>query len=101
MIGKNVPKSTIIPHPIGIIISRHAKIGENCKIWQNVTIGNKSFSSEEFPIIGDNVTIYAGAVIIGRIEIGSNTTIGANSVVFHDVPEGSLVVGNPARIIAK
>lgn len=99
IIPRNVPCSTVFPHPIGIVIARRVKIGDGCKIWQNVTIGNKSYTTEDFPVIGDNVTIYAGAVIVGRITIGSNAVIGANSVVLQNVPNGALAVGNPARII--
>lgn len=93
-IGRNLK----LPHPMGVIVGLNAKIGENCTIYQQVTIGQKN---NKFPIIGDNVTIYAGAKIIGDIKIGDNSIIGANAVVINDVAENSVAVGVPARIIKK
>lgn len=78
-----------------------AKIGKNCKILPNVMIGSKfanGIPDAEPPVIGDNVFIGTGAVVIGRIHIGNNVIIGANSVVTRDVPENSIAVGSPAKI---
>lgn len=83
-------------HPIGIVIGSGAVLGNFCKLYQNVTIGQKE---GKFPKIGDDVTIYAGACIIGDITIGNNAVIGANAVVINDVPENSIAVGVPAHII--
>ncbi|MDO4975407.1 MAG: serine acetyltransferase [Alphaproteobacteria bacterium] len=94
-------RGTKFPHPIGIVINGGAKIGKNCTIWQNVTIG-VAFSKRhkrEFPIICDNVQIYANSVVLGGITIGNNAIVGAGSVVIDDVPDGATVAGNPARII--
>lgn len=86
-------------HPVGIVISRHAKIGDNTLIWQNVTIGAKSLDNLTYPTIGRNVRIYAGAVIIGQIVIGDNCVIGANSVVTQSFPDNSVLAGIPAKRI--
>lgn len=89
----------VIQHGHSTII--HAdSIGEKCQIWQNVTIGKK-VSGGKKPTIGNNVKVYAGAVILGDITIGDNVQIGANSVVIKDVPANCVVAGNPARIIRR
>ena len=85
-----------IVHPIGIVIHPKAIIGKNCSIYQNVTIGTDGKSPENIPTIGDNVIIYANAVLFGKINVGNNAKIGAGSVVTHDVPENAVVAGNPA-----
>ncbi len=95
-------KGTYFPHPIGIVINKDAKIGHNCVIAQNVTIGVGKYNTERntnIPEIGDNVTICANAVVIGGIRVGNNAVIGAGAVVLKDVPENAVVAGNPAKII--
>lgn len=98
-------KKTIFPHPVGIVISKHVKIGKSCIIYQNVTLGRldypyeKEISEKDYPHIGDNVIIYAGACVIGDVKIGNNAVIGANAVVLKDVPDGAVAVGVPAKII--
>lgn len=93
----------IFPHGIcGIFISGSAKIGEECIIFQQVTIGSNYLpgsSNIGAPSIGDNVYIGAGAKIIGRVHIGNNCRIGANAVVFQDVPDNCTVVSGSPRII--
>lgn len=83
---------------LGVVIHNRAKIGSNCVIAQNVTIGGTTKKSE-VPKIGDRVYIGAGAKIIGDVKIGSNCVIGANSVVINDIPDNSLAVGIPAKVI--
>ena len=100
-IGSNVPMSTIFPHPTGIIIGGHVVMGEKCRISQGVTIGRKSLEKWGQPVIGDNVKIYTNAVVIGKIRIGDNVTIGALSFVDKDLPDGCIAVGVPAKIIKK
>ncbi len=99
-------KNTRIPHPVGIIIGSKVTIGNNCTIHQNATIGLKhsglrgnDFPASNYPTIGNNVIIGAGAVILGSINIGDNAIIGANAVVIHDVPANAVVAGAPAKII--
>jgi serine O-acetyltransferase len=98
-IGQKLPRSTSLPHPIGIVIGSRAEIGEGVKIYHNVTIGRKVKSDRAYPQVGDNVDIYSGAVIAGDVTIGDNATIAANAVVLDDVPEGGVAAGVPAEII--
>lgn len=93
-IGKNIH----FMHLDGVTIGSGVEIGNNCTIYQQVTIGKEK---EQFPTIGDNVTIYAGAKVLGGIKIGNNAVIGANAVVLKDVPDNCVAVGIPARIIKK
>jgi serine O-acetyltransferase len=76
-------------------------IGENCKIYQQVTIGNVDALEVGRPTIGNNVTIYAGAKVVGKVKVGDNVTIAANSLVIKDVPSDVTVIGVPAVVIWK
>jgi len=107
MLGISIPcyarigGGLFIPHPINITINEEAVIGNNCNISQGVTIGQLNRGERKgCPVIGDNVFIGPGAVILGKIKIGNNAAIGANSVVTRDVPDNAVVVGVPARIIS-
>jgi serine O-acetyltransferase len=92
-IESNVPNSTIFPHRTGIVIGGSVRMGEKCRISQGVTIGSKSRFDKNQPVLGNNVVVYCGAVIIGKISIGDNAIIGAGSIVLKDVPRNKLVVG--------
>lgn len=86
-----------LPHGLqGIFISRYAVVGEGCRIYQNVTIGEVDHKA---PVIGKECLIGAGAVLIGDIRIGDRVKIGAGAVVHTDVPDDATVVPGPARII--
>lgn len=91
------------PHGIGgVFISENAKIGNNCTIFHQVTIGSNALNdSKHFgaPTIGNNVYIGAGAKIIGNVNIGDNVRIGANVVIVNDIPSNSTVVTQPNRVI--
>jgi serine O-acetyltransferase len=88
----------LIPHPNGIVIFPTAKIGPNCLLFQQVTIGTNGFG---VPIIGGHVDIGAGAKILGPVSIGDHARIGANAVVISDVPISATAVGVPAKLIAE
>ena len=86
-----------LPHGLhGVFISRYAQVGVNCRIYQNVTIGEVD---RKAPVIGDDCLIGAGAVILGGIQIGNHVKIGAGAVVCKDVPDGWSVVSQEPRII--
>lgn len=88
-----------LPHGLhGIFISRYAEVGENCCIYQNVTIGEVD---RKAPVIGNNCLIGAGAIIIGGIKIGNDVKIGAGAVVSTNVPDGCTVVSQSMRIIER
>jgi serine O-acetyltransferase len=85
-----------IPHTVGTTVMAR-RIGSDCTLVSCVTIGMRD--EHEFPIIGDNVYIGAGARVLGAIRVGDNVKIGANAVVMKDVPDGCTAVGVPARIL--
>jgi serine O-acetyltransferase len=87
----------LLPHPNGIVIHPSARIGPNCLIFQQVTIGTRSDGI--LPVIGGHVDIGAGAKILGGVHIGDHACIGANAVVLKDVPTGKTAVGVPAVIV--
>jgi len=97
IVGKNFR----IDHFGGIIINGYARFGDDCVIRHGVTVGLKKVDFPTAPKIGNKVDIGAGAKILGDITIGDNVDIGANAVVLTDVPNDSLAVGVPARIIPK
>lgn len=76
-----------------------ARIGKNLSIYPGVTIGQVAGDSYKTPIIGDNVWIYANAMVQGNITVGDNVIVAPNSVVTHDVPNNAIVAGVPAKII--
>ena len=100
-IGKNLK----LPHNgNGIVIHRNAVIGNNCAIYQHVTLGGNGVISVDGsvrrggPTLEDGVVVFCGACVLGPITIGHDSYIAANAVVTHDVPPNSLVVGNPAVV---
>ncbi len=94
-------KNTFFPHPIGIVINGNVKFGNNCTIYQNVTIGDSLSGSNDdrYPIVGNNVIFCANSVAVGNITIGDNVIIGAGAVVVKNIPSNVTVAGNPAKII--
>ena len=94
-----IGEGLVIYHGHGTVIAPHS-IGKNCAVYQGVTIGRNPKPGREIhnPTIGDNVSIFANAVVAGGITIGDNVTVGAGAVVMKDVPANSVVIGNPCVI---
>ncbi len=85
-------------HPNGIVIHPDARIGPNCIFFQQVTVGTRE-NSPLVPCIGGDVSIGAGAKVLGGVKVGNHARIGANAVVLCDVPDYGVAVGVPARVI--
>jgi serine O-acetyltransferase len=87
-----------IDHGMGVVIGETAEIGDDVTLYQGVTLGGTGFATgKRHPTVQDNVTIGSGAKLLGPITVGHGSKIGANSVVIHDVPPNSTVVGNPGH----
>jgi len=88
-----------IDHGMGVVIGETAEIGNDVTLYQGVTLGGTGFATgKRHPTLGDNVTVGAGAKILGGFTIGSGSRIGAGSVVVREVPPNSVVVGVPGRV---
>jgi serine O-acetyltransferase len=91
-----MPKSTRWGHPYGISIHYYTTIGENCFILQNVTLGRRYANHDvpnDYPKVGDDVTLCCGAIVLGDVTIGNGAVIAAGSIVLKDVPPDATVVG--------
>ncbi len=90
-----------VDHGAGVVIGETAEIGENVTLFHGVTLGatGNEKSHKRHPTLGDNIFVGSGAKILGPITVGSNSKIGANSVVLRDVPEGATVTGVRARVV--
>lgn len=96
--GTSIKAGLVFGHFSCIVVSGSAIIGRNCTILQGVTIGGVRGPKGGAPIIGDNVVIFAGAKIIGKVKIENNVVIGAGAVVVSDIPDNSVAVGVPAKV---
>ena len=86
-----------IPHPTSIVITK-CHIGKKFTIYQNCTIWQKSKTSGCFPIIGDNVVMYAGSSVIGDVNVTDNVVLGAHSCLLSDAKEPGTYIGTPAKL---
>ncbi len=100
--GATIGKGLFIDHGSGVVIGETAIIGDNCTIYQGVTLGGTGKETgKRHPTLGDNVMVGAGAKLLGNFTIGSNSKIAAGAVVLGDVPENSTAVGIPAHVVKK
>ena len=104
--GAKIGRRLFIDHGIGVVVGETAEIGDDCTIYQGVTLGGTRPSADEaghkrHPTIGNNVIISSNAQILGPFKVGDGATIGAAAVVLKEVPPGATMVGNPARQITR
>lgn len=98
--GAKLGNSILIDHGMGVVIGETAEVGDRVVIYHGTTLGGTGKDTgKRHPTIGNDVFIGSGAKILGPINIGSNSKIGANSVVLNDVPEGATVVGVAAKVV--
>lgn len=100
--GATIGKGLVIDHGTGVVIGETAEIGDNCTIYQGVTLGGTGKDvGKRHPTLGNNVMVGAGAKVLGPFYIGDNTKIAANAVVLEEIPENCTAVGIPAKIVRR
>ncbi len=98
--GAKIGRKVFIDHGMGVVIGETADIGDNCLLYQGVTLGGTGKNhGKRHPTLKENVVVGAGAKVLGSITIGANTRIGAGSVVVRSVQGNSTVVGIPGRVV--
>ena len=92
----------MIDHGMGVVIGETAEIGDNCTIYQGVTLGGTGKDvGKRHPTLGNNVMVGAGAKVLGPFSIGDNVKIAANAVVLKEIPDESTAVGIPAKVVRR
>ncbi len=100
--GATIGKGLFIDHGTGVVIGETAEIGDNCTIYQGVTLGGTGkHTGKRHPTLGNNVMVGAGAKVLGPFKVGDGAKIAAGAVVLHEVPENTTAVGIPARAVVK
>ncbi len=95
-------QSIFIDHGMGVVMGETTEVGDGCTVYQGVTLGGTSLAhTKRHPTLGKNVTVGAGASVLGAITIGDGARIGSGSVVVRDVPANATVVGIPAHVVAQ
>lgn len=99
--GATIGRRVFIDHGMGVVIGETAEVGDDCTIYQGVTLGGTSLhrGTKRHPTLEDGVVVGAGAKVLGGFTVGAGARIGSNSVVVKTVPPGATAVGIPARII--
>lgn len=94
--GATIGRRFFIDHGMGVVIGETAEVGDDCMLYHGVTLGGVSLKqTKRHPTLGDRVTVGAGAKILGPVEIGDDSSVGANAVVVKSAPAASIVVGVP------
>ncbi len=98
--GATIGKNLFIDHGMGVVIGETTIIGDNCTLYQGVTLGGTGKDEgKRHPTLGDNVLVGSGAKILGPFKVGDNSRIAAGAVVLNEVPENATAVGVPARVV--
>jgi len=98
--GATIGKGLFIDHGTGVVIGETAVIGDNCVIYQGVTLGGTGKDTgKRHPTLGNNVMVGAGAKILGPFRVGNNVKIAAGAVVLNEIPDNATAVGVPARVV--
>lgn len=99
--GATLGEGVFIDHGMGVVIGETSIVGDNCVLYQGVSLGGTSLHrTKRHPTLGNNVVVGTGAQVIGNVTIGDNSKIGAGSVVINSVPANATVVGVPGRVVA-
>ena len=99
--GATIGRGLVIDHGAGVVIGETAEIGDNCTIYQGVTLGGTGKDvGKRHPTLGNGVLVGAGAKVLGPLTIGDNAKIAAGAVALRDIPAGSTAVGIPARVVS-
>lgn len=97
--GAKIGRRLVIDHGVGMVIGETAEVGDDCILFHGVTLGGLKFDPiKRHPTLGNHVLVGAGAKVLGPLNVGSHSWIGANAVITKDVPERSTAVGNPMQI---
>ena len=100
--GATIGKRLVIDHGTGVVIGETAEIGDDCTIYQGVTLGGTGKDvGKRHPTLGDHVLVGAGAKVLGPVKIGDNVKVAAGAVVLDEIPENSTAVGIPARVVRR
>jgi len=100
--GATIGKNLFIDHGTGVVIGETAEIGDNCTLYQGVTLGGTGKGvGKRHPTLGNNVMVGAGAKVLGPFKVGDGSKIAANAVVLTEVPENSTAVGIPAKVVKR
>lgn len=100
--GATIGKGLLIDHGMGVVIGETAVIGDDCTIYQGVTLGGTGKEKgKRHPTLGNNVVVGSGAKVLGPFTVGDNSKIAAGAVVLNEVPPDSTCVGVPARVVKK
>jgi len=98
--GATIGRRLVIDHGTGIVIGEKAEIGDDCLLYQGVTLGGTGKDvGKRHPTLGNNVMVGSGAKVLGPFKVGDNARIAANSVVLREVPDNATVVGVPGRVV--